>query len=112
MSERNDASNLPPERMTARRLVAADIIGQQHEAVMAALTRTAQTASSTTEAGVGATGDLKGMVYLKSHEMVRGQDEGWAAYLGRMEQELGDILTLHTKLNADKLRRDLEASVG
>lgn len=95
-----------------RRLTSADIIGRQHEAVMAALTKAPQAQHSTTEAGVGANGDMKGLVYLKSHVTVRGPNEGWAAYLGRMETELDQILTMHANLNADKIRRDLEASVS
>lgn len=95
-----------------RRLVAADIIAQQHEAVMAALHREAASASSTTEFGEAATGDRKGMLYVKSHVVVRGKDEDWPQYLGRMETELDQIATLVAAHNADKLRRDLEASVG
>lgn len=95
-----------------RRLVAADIIGQQHEAVMAALHREAASASSTTEFGEAATGDRKGMLYVKSHVVVRGKDEDWPAYLGRMETELEGIAGMVAAHNADKLRRDLEASVG
>lgn len=95
-----------------RRLVAADIIGQQHEAVMAALNREASSASSTTEFGEAATGGRKGLLYVKSHVVVRGKDEDWPQYFGRMEAELKAIATMVAAHNADKLRRDLEASVG
>lgn len=95
-----------------RRLVAADIIGQQHEAVMAALNREASSASSTSEFGEAATGDRKGLLYVRSHVVVRGKDEDWPQYLGRMRAELGGIAAMVAAHNADKLRRDLEASVG
>jgi hypothetical protein len=94
-----------------RRLVAADIIGQQHEAVMAALNRSAQSASETTEYGQHAVGDKSGQAYLKSLVVVREDGEGWAAYQGRKETALIAELEMLAKVNAEKLQRDLQASV-
>ena len=82
---------------------------RQHEALMAVLTKQPKNASSTTEVGEAAVGDKKGQLYLKSHVTVRGDDEDWPQYIGRVEQELADLSAALSKHNADTIRRHLEA---
>ena len=100
------SAHTPTERLTMGK-----IIGQQHEAVMAALNRSAQAASETTEYGQHATGTMVGFAYLKSLVVVREDGEGWAAYQGRKEASLIAELEMLAKVNADKLQRELAASV-
>ena len=81
------------------------------ELAMAYATKQPRHGDEEIELGQAATGDLKGQLYVKSLKLVRGESEDWPQFLGRIEQTAEQVAETLTRHNADKLRRDLEASV-
>lgn len=75
----------------SRRLTHAQIIGQQHEAVMAALTKTpAKSKRWEVTVDQQKIGDLKGQ-WLGSLTVAPEDDEDWPQFLGRWQTMLDDV---------------------
>ena len=101
------------EPQKPHRITLADQLARQHELLMAAATKQARERTDHTEYGtVGTSGDRFGLAYLKSLVVVREDGEDSVAYSGRKQAALLAELDFLVSVNADKLRRELEASVS
>src|SRR5262245_59352845 len=81
-----------------------------HEALMAALLKPAHRGSETTTAKTVTVGDMKGRTVIE-HNSVRGEEETWDEYRARHARQWRELNEDAAKYDANRLRRDLEASV-
>lgn len=95
-----------------RRRTLADQLTDQHDLLMALVSKTAARGSESMEWGERATGDKQGQLYLKSAVFVREDGEDWPAFIGRQFTQLDTARTQADEANADTFKRQARVLEG
>jgi len=82
--------NPPKQKPPARPTFSAQL-EKQHELLMAAVTKTPPRGSESVTLKQAQVGDLKGRWLCDELKAVRGEDEDWPQFLGRLDGMLADV---------------------
>ena len=85
---------------------------RQHEALMALATKMNPRAAQTFSAKRVTIGDLKGSTIMDGYTCPKHDDETFAAWRERMEHELSELDAMLLRVDAGRIKRELEASTA
>jgi len=87
-------------------------LARQHELLMAALAKTAPKGSESATLKDVTIGDLKGQTVIESLTLVRGDDEDWPRFLGRIGGSLDALDRALIRHNGTRLERQADETLG
>lgn len=99
-----------PKKKPPRRTL-SDELAAQHELLMAAVTKTPPRGSESVTLKQAQVGDLKGRWLCDELRAIRGDEEDWPQYLGRITSMLADVDKLLMAHNAAEIQRQMQATV-
>jgi hypothetical protein len=78
---------------------------------MAALTKQSPRTNEEASIKQASIGDMKGRWICDGLRVIRGEDEDWPQYLGRIEKQAADVDSALIRLNAGAIERELAATL-